>query len=108
MKLPDWWQFTLLFLATYRIFRLIGDDEILNIPRRWFLRLGNWREEGDVVPPEYRKEWGKFLTCPYCLGFWVALTWWGGFQFSPKWACIAATPWAINQAAATLSHFISD
>jgi hypothetical protein len=99
--LIPWWWFVLLSLATYRIYRLLAEDTILDRPRRWLLRLGpDWEEEGDEVPPNYRAEWAVFLTCPYCAGFWisgVALTlysliidWNGVFAFLVIWFAISA------------------
>jgi hypothetical protein len=71
--IPPIYQFGLLCLVAYRAWRLIAEDDILNRPRRWLLRLPqNWAE-GDPRPKKYRNEWALFLTCPWCAGAWVSL-----------------------------------
>ena len=94
---PNWWGFLLLALAAFRVYRLIGEDEILNRPRRWLLRLGNdWKQQGDPVPDNYRAKWGTFITCPWCAGFWISVAWWVAWLIWPGWTLWAATPWAIS------------
>jgi hypothetical protein len=100
--LPHWWWFILLSLASWRVFRLLAEDTILDKPRRYILRLGDWQEEDGEqnLPEEYRDEWGIFLTCPYCAGFWIsgiALTlysliveWHGVFSFFVVWFSLSA------------------
>jgi hypothetical protein len=98
--LTSWLTFVLLALAAFRIYRLIAEDTILDKPRRWLLRMGDWREEGDPVPERYRREWAIFLTCPWCLGFWVsgalltiyalAVDWPGVFWFAITWLAISS------------------
>jgi hypothetical protein len=69
-NIPSWWEFLLLSLAIFRLYRLIAEDTILDRPRRYLLRLDpNWRQEGDEEGDRYRAEWGYFITCPWCLGF---------------------------------------
>lgn len=71
--IPEWYEFVLLSLIAWRVFQLIGHDDILDVPRRKLLRLGSdWEKEGDPVPENYRVKWGLFITCPYCAGFWIA------------------------------------
>lgn len=77
--IPDWWQFILLALASYRLWRLLADDDITDRPRRWALNLGREWQPGDDAPDGYRERWGLFLTCPWCAGAWISglvyLTW---------------------------------
>lgn len=97
MTTPNWYGLALLALAAWRTFQLLADDDILDRPRRWILRLGNdWEKEGDRVPDEYRAGWGAWLTCPYCAGFWISLVWWGAYQFWPHGTLVAAVVLAIN------------
>lgn len=96
-NIPGWWQFALLALAAYRTFRLIAEDTILERPRRAILRLDpGWEEEGDPTGPDYRAEWGFFITCPYCAGFWISLAWWGAWLLWPHATVLVAVPWAIG------------
>lgn len=97
MSVPDWWSLTLLALASFRTWRLLSEDEILDRPRRWLLRLGSeWQKEGDPVPAGYRLGWGAFLSCSWCMGLWASLAWWLAWQIDNKWTLIAATPFAIS------------
>lgn len=95
MKVPDLWTMILLGLASYRIYRLISMDTILDTTRAKLLRLGDWRE-GQPVPASYRSGIGDFLTCPWCLGFWLALGWWGAWQFWPHATLVVAAPFVIS------------
>lgn len=94
--IPGWYTLLLLALAAYRVFRLVGDDTILDAPRRRLLRLGAWREEGDPVPSGYRRRAGEFLKCPWCLGAWCTLAWWGAWLLWPHGTLVAAAPFAIS------------
>jgi len=93
---PSWWEFLLLGVAAWRIFRLLAEDEILNRPRRWVLNLDPDWNEGEDPNDDYRFEWGTFLTCPYCAGFWISLAWWGAWLIWPHATLLVAVPLAIN------------
>lgn len=90
--IPDPWTFALLSLAAWRTWKLIGDDRIMERPRDWFLkRMGGPR----TVRFTY---WSEFLGCPYCLGFWAALGWWGAWYLWPHGVTVAAVPMAVSAA----------
>lgn len=80
MRVPDWWEALLLGLAIFRTFRLLARDSILDGPRAWLIRLPRDWEEGDFVPEGFRDKWSLFIVCPWCLGAWLALIWWGCWQ----------------------------
>lgn len=71
----SWFGFTVGTLASYRLTRLVVEDEILSDVRQWV-----W----DSHPPEETKI-GYFITCPFCVSVWaaglVALT--GRAQYGP-------------------------
>lgn len=91
MSVPDPWEAVLLALASWRIFQLVALDSILDQPRRYLTRLGKeWEKEGDWVPLEYREKWALFLTCPYCLGFWITVVWWVSWQIFPHATLVIA------------------
>jgi hypothetical protein len=97
MNIPDWYEIILLSLAAWRIFQLIAFDSILDQPRRYVTRLGKkWEKEGDALPKEYREKWALFLQCPYCLGFWLGLVWWGAWLIWPYETLVAAVPFVIS------------
>jgi hypothetical protein len=62
--IPSTWQFALLALAAFRLWKLIGDDRILDRPREWALRQTDDRR-GNT-------KWGDFIVCPWCAGFWIS------------------------------------
>ena len=101
-ELPHWWWVLLLSFASFRFWRLLAEDTILDKPRRKLLRLGDWQEDDGEqnLPDDYRFEWGIFLTCPYCAGFWISgialglysllIEWHGVFAFLVCWFAISA------------------
>lgn len=103
-NIPSWWQFLLLALAAYRIFRLLAEDTLLDRPRRALLKLDpNWQEDGDYTGERYREKWGLFLTCPYCAGFWIALLWWLAWLLWPHATVLLAVPAALSAVVALLA-----
>lgn len=95
MNGTSWWTYFLLTMAAYRIYRLIAMDTLLDIPRAWLVGLSGWKE-GTPPPPGYRQRLAEFLVCPWCLGFWVALGWWGAWQLWPHAILIASVPLALS------------
>lgn len=70
---PEPYSLFLLAVASFRIWRLLAEDDILDGPRMWLLRLPRDWGDGDAIPEQYREKWAMFFTCPWCLGFWVSL-----------------------------------
>ncbi len=58
MVVPSLWSFALGTLAAWRIYKLLADDSILDVPRDWLAERSTKIE--------------KLLACPYCLGFWIS------------------------------------
>lgn len=109
MSIPDWWAFTLLGLAAYRVWRLLAQDDILDRPRNWILRLPRDWEEGKPIPRTYREGLGLFLRCPWCAGAWVSaivyLVWlsvFGDPEFSAESVFGALGTWFALSAAVGL------
>ena len=97
MNTPDWWAVVLLSLAAWRTFHLLAFDDILDRPRRYVTRLNKtWRQEGDATGERYREGVAKFITCPYCAGFWQAGLWWVAWLIFPTETLWVAVPLAIN------------
>lgn len=97
------------------MFRLLAEDTILDKPRRWLLRIDPaWENEGDDYGPNYRFEWGVFLTCPYCAGFWISgialllysliIEWHGALAFLVTWFAISATVALVAKTDALLNN----
>ena len=93
--IPTWWELTLAALAVYRLWRLLADDEILEVPRRKLLRYEGW-QEGEDLPDGYRVKWRDFLVCPWCAGFWLSVLAWVFWLFFPAAALVVATPFAVS------------
>ena len=101
MSLPNWYQLLLLGLAAWRTFELLANDEITRPLRNRILQLpAAWKTEGDPISPDewtrYRRILGEFVVCPYCLGFWIAIIWWGIWEITPHWTTIFAVPFALS------------
>lgn len=96
MNIPNWYTLLLLALASFRVWFLFAKDDILNSPRRYVTRLGSKWKEGDPAPKGYRATLGEFIDCPWCLGFWTSMAWWGLWQAWPHGTLIAAVPFAIS------------
>ncbi len=71
----------LLALAAWRTWVLVSRDDIAERPRRYVTRV--------------TRSW-EFFECPYCLGFWIGLAWWGAFQLWPHGTPIAASAVAVT------------
>lgn len=95
MTVPSWWETILLALAAYRVWRLLSEDVILDPLRSWMLKM--------VRPEARRTRLAQFIDCPFCLGFWTAVAWWGAWEAWPHGTLVAAAPWAIAAAAAIIA-----
>lgn len=70
--IPEPFEFLLLALIAYRTWRLLAEDDILERPRHWLVRLPRGWEEGDPLPQAYRQKLALFINCPWCAGAWVS------------------------------------
>jgi hypothetical protein len=101
--IPSWWQFTLLAAAAYRLWRLVAEDTILDRPRAWLLGAPGWSPDDGDPPPGYRQELAVFLTCGWCMGFWLSVLAWGAWLVAPHATLVAATPFAISAVVGALA-----
>lgn len=95
MTTPSPFVALLLFGGAFRIYRLLAKDVILDGPRGWALGLAGW-QPGAPIPAKYREKWATFLTCPWCMGFWITLAWWLAWQQWPHAITVASVPLSIN------------
>lgn len=78
--IPAPWTFALLTLAAFRVWKLIGDDAILDRPRDAALeRLGDLGDKALYL-----------ITCPWCAGTYVTAAWWGAWLIWPHGTLVAA------------------
>lgn len=73
----------MLALAAWRTFQLLAEDDILDAPRRY-------------VTERLSETWQDFAECPYCLGAWCAIAWWGAWLIWPHETLVAATPFMLS------------
>ncbi len=90
--IPSWLGMSLLALAAYRIWRLLAEDTILEPVRRRMIR-------GETV--------SELVSCPWCLGSWVAIGWWICWYIWPHQTSIVAGPFAIAALVGALASLIS-
>jgi hypothetical protein len=102
--IPDPYELVLLALASYRTWRLLAEDTLLDRPRRRLLRLGNWQREGDPVPREYRQRLGDFIACPACLGAWLATGWYLAWAFWTRPTLVLASVAALSALVVFFRH----
>lgn len=107
VSIPDWWAFLLLAGGAFRTWKLLAEDDILDRPRRYLLRLGSeWTKEGDPVPDDYRLGWAEFLTCAWCSGAYAVLAWWIAWQIAPHATLVAAVPFALSAAVGIIGQIL--
>lgn len=92
MSVPDWWEALLLAIAAWRVFHLLAYDDILDRPRNFLVGL----KPGAKTRAGGRQKLMDFLECPFCLGFWMALGWWGSWQIWEHGTLVAATPFVLS------------
>lgn len=94
------WHFALLTLLTFRVWKLLADDEILDGPRNWVLSRLDAR-------------WELFITCPWCAGFWLSGAALGLYALSgagewPGWLVGAGLWFALSGAVGLLATVMYD
>ena len=107
MSIPSWYPLVLLALAAFRTWRLLALDVVLDRPRRYVTRTPqNWRE-GQPTPAGVHFGLAEFIECPWCLGFWVTLAWWGAWEAWPHTTEIVAAPFALTAIVGAVAHGLS-
>ncbi len=93
-------------LAAYRLTRLVGEDQLPPLPK---LRERLTRP----VMGEDDWEFGRptlayFLSCPFCLGFWVGLAVYIAWLSASTPTLYAMTPFAISGAVGLIAKNLDD
>lgn len=94
MSIPNWYELILLALAAWRVWWFLGQDTIIDRPRRYVTDKSEYLE--------------TLLECPYCAGFWVSLAWWGFWQAWPHGTLVAAAAVAITALVPIIERVSSD
>lgn len=92
VSVPDWWGFVLLGLASYRIWRFIGVDTVTEPFRDWITKVDEYHAGR---PQNYRQKLDEMITCPWCLGGWVTISWWVLWQLWERGVIVVSVPLAI-------------
>jgi hypothetical protein len=76
-RLPErvgWGDVARISLASYKVGRLVAKDEVTK-----FVRAPVTRDEGasEPEPQGWPRALGELVTCPYCVGLWIA----AGFSY---------------------------
>lgn len=95
MTIPDWWEFAILSLGSYRVWRLVAVDTITEPIRDRVFRMAEYQAGRE---DRYRFKLDELVTCPWCLGFWIAIAVWGVWQLVPHATLVVLTPFALNAA----------
>jgi len=100
------WELALLGLATHKVSRIIAKDAVTSPIRAPFTRFdgsaGDAELQEDVRGTGPPKAVGELISCPFCLGPWIATTFLGGLTFAPTVTRAAATLFA----AVSISDFL--
>lgn len=102
-NVPNWYELLLLTGASFRIWRLLAADSILDRPRDWLTRSYEYetaspstREQEEAISAGYREGLDKFIHCPWCFGFWVIAAVWIAWLIFPTETLIVSAPLAIG------------
>lgn len=96
--IPSVYALLLLAVAAWRAWYLVALDDLTEPIRRLVVKLPQDWKEGDRIPDTYREGLKDFIECPFCLGAWMGLAWWGAWALWPHWTLVAAVPFVISAA----------
>lgn len=90
----------LLAIATHKLAWLITKDAVLSFVRAPFAKFTGWAAPGAAMHESGRGKGlqlalGEFLTCPWCVGQWVAAAFVLGFLFFPGITQVIAMIFAV-------------
>lgn len=95
--IPDGLPLLILILGAYRLTRLVGWDEFPLVAKLRDRVTGKRGVEGGVEYHE-RPVLEHFLTCPFCVGFWISAAVYVAWLSAPRPTLYAVTPFAISGA----------
>jgi hypothetical protein len=102
--IPSPLELLVLSLGAFRVYRLLGQDEILSPLRDRITGAKVLREQWEFERPKI----ATFLTCPWCCGFWVSLLVYGTWLSDSKLTLYAMTPFAISAAVGLIARNLDD
>jgi hypothetical protein len=98
---PEPFEFLLLALGGFRVVRLISADTITEKFREW---LTGWDdEEAPTISDEQRAKHSRLrvyvstlIRCPWCVGFYLAMGFYGLWLVLPSAVLVACVPLALS------------
>jgi uncharacterized protein DUF1360 len=109
--IPSPWVGLVLALGTFRVVRLIGWDDWPYAKRlREWAGGRNERNQGEALFADdprgtYRRPVvAKFLSCPWCVGFWVGCGVYVAWLEEPKWTLYVLAAFALNAAVGLIAR----
>jgi hypothetical protein len=101
-RLPEhfrWADLGLLAVATHKISRLLAKDPVTSPLRAPFTRYSGTSGEAELAEEVrgsgLRKAVGELVTCPFCLGQWVATTGIFGLVVAPRLTRAVASSFTV-------------
>jgi Protein of unknown function (DUF1360) len=101
-RLPEhfrWADLGLLAVATHKISRLLAKDPVTSPLRAPFTRYSGTSGEAELAEEVrgsgLRKAVGELVTCPFCLGQWVATTGIFGLVVAPRLTPAVASTFTV-------------
>lgn len=105
MTAPAPWQFALLALGTYRLWRILAIDDM-----PWLVRARNRLVGAREVAGVWRFDrpaLAHMWSCSWCLGWWLSLAVTGLWWAFPTIVVVAAAPFAVASAVGALGHHLN-
>jgi hypothetical protein len=93
------WDVALLGIATHRVTRTVSKDAVVSPIRAPFTTYSGRQGPGELheevrTDSHVRHAVGELLTCPFCLGQWVATGFGAGLVFAPSATRLVAATFA--------------
>jgi len=89
----------LVTVATHKVARIVTKDPVTSPFRAAFTRFGGPSGDGeiheDVRGSGLRHAVGELLTCPFCIGQWIATAFVFGLVLAPRFTRLAASTFAM-------------
>lgn len=105
----SWKDLALLALATQRVSRTIAKDRVTTPLRAPFVRFERDAGSGELVEQRrgrgLRRALGQLITCPFCVGTWVAASFVAGIVVAPRHTRAIVRIFAINAVSNWLQRF---
>lgn len=103
---PGWLELTLLIGLAYRLTRLVAADTITEGLRVRLTAIVERDDEVYVGKRQPKPALRAFITCPWCVGFWiaviVAVAWWA----APSGTIAVAVPFTISLAVGLIARWL--